>query len=131
MISPDQDLFNYFYHISQAKDYETYDYLPMANEPVEYPFVVINYVQNVGGATKTELTGALHLTIDVWGSARQRITVEEMGTHFYKEAIGEILTDSYRYFGHAQDQSKTLTVDTSVENTIFQRCTIELELQII
>lgn len=67
--------------LSQKLGYDTYDYLPP--DKVKYPFVVISGVEDNKNNTKTELTGSIVLTIDCWGTPKQRLTINEMVERFF------------------------------------------------
>lgn len=103
----------------------------MQNENAPYPFVIIGDMQVVPNATKTSLNGNVLITIDIWGDKQQRFTISNMAERFFRAAIGQVLTDHYRFFGHAEDQSKTFTQDQSMPNTVLNRAMVTLNLKIL
>lgn len=129
--SPEQEIYDYFFRFALASGYETYDYLPMDNRPEMYPFVVVGDMQVVPNMTKSSLNGNVILTIDVWGDSKQRLTVSNMVERFFHAAIGTICTEHYRFYGRANEQSKELTQDQSVPNTVFNRGQVQLNLNIM
>lgn len=129
--SPEQELYDYFYAFSQTAGYKTYDHLPMKQEHAPYPFVIIGDIQVVPSATKTSLNGNVLVTIDIWGDKKQRFTVSGMAERFFRAAIGQVLTDDYRFYGRVEDQSKEFTQDESVNNTVLNRATLILNLNIL
>ena len=129
--SPEQELYDYFYAFSQSAGYKTYDHLPMQKENAPYPFVIVGDIQVVPTATKTSLNGNVLITIDIWGDKKQRLTVSDMGEHFFCAAIGQVLTDDYRFYGRVEDQSKEFTQDQSVLDTVLNRATLILNLNIL
>lgn len=129
--SPEQELYDYFYAFSQDCGFKTYDHLPMETENAPYPFVIIGDMQTVPSATKTSLNGNVLLTIDIWGDKKQRFAVSNMAERFFYTSIGQLLTDNYRFFGRVEDQSKEFTQDQSVPNTVLNRATLTLNLNIL
>lgn len=129
--SPEQELYDYFYAFSQSAGYKTYDHLPMQQENAPYPFVIVGDIQVVPTATKTSLNGNVLITIDIWGDKKQRFTISDMAERFFRVAIGQVLTDDYRFYGRVEDQSKEFTQDQSVPDTVLNRATLILNLNIL
>lgn len=129
--SPEQELYDYFYAFSQSAGYKTYDHLPMQKENAPYPFVIVGDIQVVPTATKTSLNGNVLITIDIWGDKKQRFNVSDMAERFFRAAIGQVLTDDYRFYGRVEDQSKEFTQDQSVPDTVLNRATLILNLNIL
>lgn len=50
------------------KHYQTYDHPPQLNEPVTYPFVVVDDSQSILTNYKTATGMRVTLTVHVWGS---------------------------------------------------------------
>ncbi|OAU78887.1 phage major structural protein, partial [Lacticaseibacillus rhamnosus] len=111
--------------------YKTYDHLPMQQENAPYPFVIVGDIQVVPTATKTSLNGNVLITIDIWGDKKQRFTISDMAERFFRAAIGQVLTDDYRFYGRVEDQSKEFTQDQSVPDTVLNRATLILNLNIL
>ena len=130
MTSPQKCLFDYYYKSIQDKGLPVYDYLPLEDEPVTYPFVVISQTQTVVANTKYSRNDHVFLTIDVWGSKKQRKTVSEIADGLLNSAIGFVYTDIYKFYGQANQQSMQMMIDTSVPNTVFQRGNLQLELSV-
>ncbi|MBF7139927.1 hypothetical protein ITQ84_05925 [Pediococcus pentosaceus] len=128
--SPMQDVYDYYFKLSKQFKYDTYDYLPASNEKVKYPFVVLSGIEDNKGNTKTELTGSIVLTIDCWGTPKQRSTIHEMVERFFHASIGHINTKNYSYYGQAQQQSTRILIDTSVPNSTLLHGIVTVELQI-
>ena len=131
MRSPEKSLFDYFYSLSNNWGYHTYDYLPMEQEPVVYPFVVISETQTVPQNTKYSRNDHIFLTLDVWGAKEQRKAVGELADRFLSYAIGGLETTEYTFYGNSEQQSKRILQDTSVQNTVFQRGHVEIEMEVI
>lgn len=129
--SPEQELYDYFYAFSQDCGFKTYDHLPIETENAPYPFVIIGDMQTVPSVTKTSLNGNILLTIDIWGDKKQRFAVSNMSERFFYASIGQLLTDDYRFYGRVEDQSKEFTQDQSVPNTVLNRATLTLNLNIL
>lgn len=130
MTSPQKCLFDYYYKSIQDKGLPVYEYLPLEDEPVTYPFVVISQTQTVVANTKYSRNDHVFLTIDVWGSKKQRKTVGEIADGLLNSAIGFVYTDIYKFYGQANQQSMQMMIDTSVPNTVFQRGNLQLELSV-
>ena len=131
MISPQKCLFDHYFKLIQDKGLPVYDYLPLQDEPVIYPFVVIGQTQTVLDNTKYSRNDRVFLTIDVWGSKKQRKTVGEIADGLLNSAIGNVQTDIYKFYGQPKQQSLDMSIDTSVPNTVFQRGNLQLELSVI
>lgn len=129
MRSPEKALFDYFYSLSQKHDLPTFDYLPAESE-TSYPFVYIGQTQTQGHNNKYSRSDHIFLTIDVWGSKKQRKTVSEIADGLLNSAIGFVYTDIYKFYGQANQQSMQMMIDTSVPNTVFQRGNLQLELSV-
>lgn len=130
MISPQKILFDTYYDLLQSNGYHVYDYLPLEDEPVDYPIVVIGNTQQTSATTKYSRNDHVFLTIDVWGSKKQRKKVSEIADYIYNLAIGYIQTDSYTFYGQVNQQSMQMSIDTSVANTTYQRANIQLEFTV-
>lgn len=126
--SPAQDVYDRYFMLSQKMGYDTYDYLPP--DKVKYPFVVMSSVEDNKNNTKTELTGSIVLTIDCWGTPKQRLTINEMVERFFYASVGHINTENYSYYGQAQQQSTRMLIDTSVPNSTLLHGIVTVELQI-
>ncbi|MCT3021064.1 hypothetical protein EFN43_08335 [Pediococcus pentosaceus] len=128
--SPAQDVYDRYFKLSKQLKYETYDYLPASNEKVKYPFVVLSGIEDNKGNTKTELTGSIVLTIDCWGTPKQRLIISEMVERFFNASIGRVHTENYLFYGNAQQQSTRILIDTSVPNSTLLHGIVTVELQI-
>lgn len=129
-MSPELDLYNYFFNLSQEFGFDTYDSLPAQEDNADYPFVVIGNADGVSGNTKTELTGSVNLNIDCWGTLKERLIISKMIERFFYASIGELNTESYRYYGEPQQQNKRLLTDNSVPNTQLLHGLVEIDLKI-
>lgn len=131
MKSPEQELYDYFYTLSEKTGWTTYDHLPMKNENAPYPFVIVGNMESTSGGTKTSLNSNISLIIDVWGNAKQRLVVSNMAERFFRTAIGLVETDNYRFFGSINEQDKQLMQDTTVPDTVLNRGMVTLNLKMI
>lgn len=126
-----QNVYDYYFRLSKKLGYDTYDYLPAEDKRVKYPFVYIGNTQEVPNQTKTNLTGSVVLSIDCWGTPKQRLIISEMVERFFNTSIGRVHTENYLFYGNAQQQSKQIQLDTSVPNSTLVRGMITIELQIL
>ncbi|GBG94646.1 hypothetical protein LFYK43_11050 [Ligilactobacillus salitolerans] len=130
MISPQKCLFDYYFKLIQEKGFPVYDYLPLKDEPVTYPFVVLSQTQTVNYDTKYSRNDHIFLTIDVWGGRKQRKVVGEIADGLFNSAIGVVKTDVYTFYGQQNQQNLQMMIDTSVSNTVYQRANLTLELTV-
>ena len=130
MKSPEQSLFDYFYSLCLKHNLPTFDYLPVESEST-YPFVYIGQTQTQGQNNKYSRSDHIFLTLDVWGSKKQRKTVSEIADGLFNCAIGKIQTAEYEFYGRSNQQSKQMMIDTSVPNTVYQRGHIEIEMEVV
>ena len=130
MKSPEQSLFDYFYSLCLKHNLPTFDYLPVESEST-YPFVYIGQTQTQGQNNKYSRSDHIFLTLDVWGSKKQRKTVSEIADGLFNCAIGRIKTAEYEFYGRSNQQSKQMMIDTSVPNTVYQRGHIEIEMEVV
>lgn len=131
MTSPQKKLFDTVFDLLINQGYTVYDYLPLEDEPVEYPIVVMGATQQTSAMTKYSRNDHVFLTIDVWGSKKQRKVVSDIADYIYNLSIGYIKTDEYKFYGQTNQQDLEMSIDTSVPNTTYQRATVKLELTII
>ncbi len=130
MRSPEKALFDYFYSLSLTHGLPTFDYLPAESE-TSCPFIYIGQTQTQGQNNKYSRSDHIFLTIDVWGSKKQRKTVSEIADGLFNCAIGRIKTAEYEFYGRSNQQSKQMMIDTSVPNTVYQRGHIEIEMEVV
>lgn len=128
--APTQELYDWFYTQLTAQGWNVHSALPQEDTPDMYPFVVIGQAMQTLGGTKTSLNGSIALDIDVWGSAEQRFTVGGMGDTILRNVIGSIETSSYNFYANPNEQLLTVSSDTSVPNKVYQRCALNLTIQI-
>lgn len=131
MTSPQKKLFDTVFGLLISQGYTVYDYLPLEDDPVEYPIVVMGATQQTSATTKYSRNDHVFLTINVWGSKKQRKVVSDIADYIYNLSIGYIKTDEYTFYGQTNQQDLEMSIDTSVPNTTYQRATIKLELTII
>lgn len=131
MTSPQKKLFDTVFGLLISQGYTVYDFLPLEDEPVKYPIVVMGATQQTSAMTKYSRNDHVFLTIDVWGSKKQRKVVSDIADYVYNLGIGYIKTDEYTFYGQTNQQNLEMSIDTSVPNTTYQRATIKLELTII
>lgn len=131
MTSPQKKLFDTVFDLLISQGYTVYDYLPLEDEPVKYPIVVMGATQQTSAMTKYSRNDHVFLTIDVWGSKKQRKVVSSIADYIYNLGIGYIKTNGYIFYGQTNQQDLEMSIDTSVPNTTYQRATINLELTII
>lgn len=121
-----QELYDAIYTKCLAITQDTYDYLPMEDEPVNYPFIHVGNLDTITSRTNTSRGGRFTLTVDVWGTKEQRIDVSEIGDKLLKQLTGAVDTANYHFLANYNAHEKRMMIDTSVQNTVFQRCNLSL-----
>lgn len=129
-MSPEQELYDKLFIncISILDEEHVYDYLPPAE--VSYPFIRIGDVNTNGSPTGTSIGGEYTITIDVWGSQKQKIEVAELTDKIYQLAKGYFKTEHFNFYAFPNQQSKRLMQDTSVPNTVFNRGNLMLSFRL-
>lgn len=126
MKSPEQELYDTIFSKIMDMGYTVYDYLPPANENVEYPFVVVGNVESVGQANKGALFATISIHIDVWGSRTDRMSVTTITDALYKSLVNGIQGEDYEYKPRFNQNTKQFIQDTSIPDQIFNRGMLDL-----
>lgn len=109
------ELFNRVFEYSQMIiGYDTYDSLPMDN--VEYPFIVLDNMENTPKNLKTNVSGKTTITVHVWGNTDMRLEVVESLDKFLN--LREIESDNFKFEMRFNDSTTQILNDTSVANTV-------------
>lgn len=109
------ELFNRVFEYSQIIiGYDTYDSLPMDN--VEYPFIVLDNMENIPKNLKTNVSGRATITVHVWGNTDMRLEVVEALDKFLN--LREIESDNFEFEMRFNDSTTQILNDTSVANTV-------------
>ncbi len=125
-MNAEQELYDLIYQKCLDLTENTFDYLPQENEPVSYPFIHVGNVSVTGSQTKTTIGGTYTLTVDIWGDRTQRIEVSTIGDKLIKQCQGKLASENYNFHAFFNEQEKRMMIDTSVPNTVFQRCNLTL-----
>lgn len=116
--SPQQELYDQLYIMSQNLGFDTYDHLPMENENANYPFVVIGSNQLLPVNFKTVVGGQLSQNIDFWGDEQMRLTVTSMMNQLTTACYRELVTKHFRFQNRVAQTDSQIIQDTSVPNTV-------------
>lgn len=127
---PDQELFDRLYQLAQRLGYRVYDHLPMENEPVDYPFVVISDVTLVPATYKDSLGGHFTIDLHVWASGEGRYLVAQMINGLSRLGRGLFLTPHFRFQGRPSLNSNQIITDTSVQDTVLMHGIVSLVFQL-
>lgn len=130
-MNPEQELYDLVYQKCLDLTENTFDYLPQEDEPVEYPFIHVGNLDFIGNQTNTTLGGRFTLTVDIWGDKTQRIEISSLGNTLLEEFQGSLESENYTFNAIFREHEKRMMIDTSVPNTVFQRCNLMLVFQII
>lgn len=108
------ELFNRVFEFSQSViGYDTYDMLPEKN--VDYPFIVLDDMQDIPSNLKTDVIGRTTITVHIWGNNEMRLEVSEAIGKFIK--LKEIESEHFKFKARLNEENSQLLNDTSVENT--------------
>ena len=108
------ELFNRIFEFSQMViGYDTYDMLP--EKDVDYPFIVLDNMQDIPNNLKTETVGRTTITVHVWGNNEMRLEVSEAIGKLIK--LKEIESEHFKFKARLNEENSQLLNDTSVENT--------------
>lgn len=130
-MNPEQELYDLVYSKCLELTQDTYDYLPQEDEPVNYPFIHVGNLDLIANQTSTTLGGRFTLTVDIWGDKTQRIAVSSLGNVLLEQFQGFLNSENYRFSAVFNAHEKRMMIDTSVPNTVFQRCNLTLVFQLI
>ena len=108
------ELFNRIFEFCQLKiGYDTYDMLPM--QDVNYPFIVLDDMQNIPVNLKTDVVGNINITVHIWGNDEMRLEVSEAIDKLLK--LQEIESDNFNFKERLNEENSQLLNDASVANT--------------
>lgn len=130
-MSPEQELFDYFFAKCLELTDQVYDWLPPEDQAgLKYPFIHVGQVSTVSEGTKLSMGGQYDIVISAWGTLKNRLEVVELAQKIYRMAVGSFKTEHYRFFGAFNQQQKQILNDTSVPNIVFVRgmCTLRVHL---
>ena len=129
MKSPEQELYDSVYSLCMKLGYDVYDHLPLENEPVNYPFIVVGSMNTVTsglGVNKTNFNNITKLIVDVWGDSEQRLDVSNIADEIYQNCMRKPIAKDYQFYPVQIETTKQLMQDTSVPNMIFNRAMLTL-----
>lgn len=128
--SPQQAVYDWTYK-QAMKLADTYDHLPMQVENAAYPFIVVEGNVTAHSHTKSEVTGTISQTLNIWGDAAMRTMVSSIGNQLLKCAGTTFDAYGYRFSGIQWHHTINLMQDTSVPNSVFNRAQVTLIFEII
>ncbi|PWT34776.1 hypothetical protein DKZ22_05860 [Limosilactobacillus reuteri] len=118
-MSPSIEIYNAVFAQIQ-KHYQAYDHPPQLNEPVSYPFVVVDDSQSIMTNYKTATGMRVTLAVHVWGRTNQRKTVTKMVDEISRLGMQAVRTKHYAWQGRPNEQEQQILTDTSVPNTVLK-----------
>jgi hypothetical protein len=108
-----QQFFDFIFQSSLSLGYDTYDFLPRAEDKVPYPFVVVNETINQNEFHTKELTGQnVTTTVHVWATGKQRKELENMLFELEKKA-GDFA------FSNLNSFNRTILQDTTTDQNLW------------
>ncbi|WP_271901547.1 hypothetical protein [Limosilactobacillus reuteri] len=118
-MSPSIEIYDAVF-VQVQKHYQTYDHPPQLNEPVTYPFVVVDDSQSILTNYKIATGMRVTLTVHVWGKSNQRKTVTKMVDEISRLGMQAVRTKHYAWQGRPNEQEQQILTDTSVPNTVLK-----------
>lgn len=126
--TPDQELFDAVYTISNKFGYSTYDHL--STDEIPYPFVVLGDTQIVSPPTKvTGIAPNISIRVDAWGNKKQRQEVSNMLNALLKAARQLHRTQNYTWQIRNQASSPQLIGDNSTGSFLWHGI-LEIEMKL-
>lgn len=128
--SPQFEIYNYIYQKCLELGFNTYDHLPLRNEKVDYPFVVVGEQDSTVKTYKDVNSGVIYTTVSIWGIRTQRTQIDEMMKQISDLTNLFFITKNYRFTGRPGLLTYNLLADDSVEDTIFWHGVVTLPFEI-
>lgn len=116
IISPQNEVFNAIYIISERLGYKTFDYLPA--DKVDYPFVFIAEQFNQDRFTKTHLYGDLQQSIYIYHYLEKRTELVNMIERLSIEC--RKLNKTRNFNLKIKEINKQIGLDRSLEHPIWK-----------
>lgn len=129
-MTPDQLIYDYLFGLSLDSGYTTYDHLPIENENVPYPFVVIGAVQIIPTVTKNAMYGQVNVNVDVWGDSESRFKISKIMNDLFLQASRPVILNKYSIRLRIDNTDNQIVQDTSVPNTVLNHGMLTLVFNI-
>lgn len=111
----------------KALGYTVYDYKQLDDVP--YPFFEMEDTQTIFQPNKTDIKGAVNITLSAWGTYKQRRQVSDMASIAFDEALA--INNTEGYYWALNTQASTIQVlDDTTTNTPLKRALISLEFKL-
>ncbi len=94
-MTPDQELYDAMYGLSESLGYETVEYIPDAVELGDLPSVYVGETLTQPLSTKDHVLGSVSVTVHVFGKRNQRKLVSERLTNIFNHASTIKKTDNF------------------------------------
>lgn len=111
----------------KALGYTVYDY--KQQDDVPYPFFEMEDTQTLFQPNKTDIKGAVNVTLSAWGTYKQRRQVSDMASVAFDEALAINKIESYHWVLNTQASTIQILDDTTT-NTPLKRAVINLEFKL-
>lgn len=111
----------------KALGYTVYDYKQLDDVP--YPFFEMEDTQTIFQPNKTDIKGAVNITLSAWGTYKQRRQVSDMASIAFDEALAIDNTEDYHWSLNVQASDIQMLDDTTT-NTPLKRAMISLEFKL-
>ena len=112
----DQQIFDAFYVLSDSLGYDTFVTLP--NSKAKYPFVVLGDVQISPIHTMSGMLGKVYLSVDVWGTQKERLEVSTICQTLFVKA-NYLQLDKLSAVLDANASSIRMLRDDSTQSTLW------------
>ena len=116
--TPDQELYDAMFALSQSLGYTTVDYIPDASEITDVPNVFIGETLITPLATKDVTLGTVDVTVHVFGTRKKRQDVSIKLNTIFSEALKLKATKNYKW-ALVQNRSMPRVVPEKQSDGIF------------
>lgn len=128
-MSPDQELYDRVFEISQSLGFDTYDYLPA--EGTRYPFVYLGQTQEMPRAIKIAYTGEIAFTIHVYGELINRKLISEMKSQLIANIKQLNETSSFKWYYVDSSSQLTMMQEKESDTTSLWHAIVPVTLKYI
>lgn len=119
MITPDNEVFDAVFQLLQEYNLPVYDMSPdnsLSKMTEHGPYIVIGATQLLTGNTKTQLQGAVAITLHVWGNRKQRWEVSKMTSTAF-ELLSNLTATEHYHLQIRQQQTMNVVTPDKYDNT--------------
>lgn len=129
--TPDQELYDALFALSQSLEYETVDYLPDPKDVKDTePFVFVGESTTAPMATKDTTLGSVSVTVHVFGTRKNRQTVSNMLNNLFTKISTITKTSNYQWSFHYQNTMPRMVPEKSSDGIFLWHGYMTVEMRI-